>query len=445
MKTSYYVLLVMTLSALMAVMPWGSVYLSCIIAVTYVLYRPNTVLHPNNMIFAFYGLYVILSSTLNLLLHVIEWEYVLPWGQLIFWDKISKYTLFQAEFTFLVLYFSFHHFCSSKRAEDPGNPAKVRVLSVVLWALYGLTLGLTFLFIQVTAGLSVWLSDYSATYLSMREGHGLLNFIIIVFGNITVFLLGVKTYHSARKWPSVVAALVISVPLSLIGGVKSRFIFLLLVFLAPYFMRMSFSLKRVVIFSSSFFLLLYLGTLIRTEGFYASAPFFLEMLIGYFNSFQLHDEVILTRDPALLSTVSQIFVKPLQTLGFIRDMDANFDISVMLTKEFFPDQWYAEHATQQWPLDTELYLNYYGFYLSWLPLMLYAAGVSWLFRVAILRRNYRLVAIFMMEFFRIFSTMRGTLIPWEVFVYVVQYMLIYFCCRLAIQPIQGMSTQGERT
>lgn len=434
MKLPYYVLAVLVFNLLMASLPWGSVYLSLIIALTYVLYRPKTVLHPNNMIFAFYGMYIILSSTLNLVLHLIEWEYVLPWGQLIYWDRISKYTLFQAEFTFLVLFFAFHFFSAGKRDEQIGTAANVHIVSSVVWGLYALTLALSFLFIQVTAGLGQWLSDYSATYLSMREGHGLLNVITIVFGNITVFLLGVKTYHAEKKWWLVLAALLIMVPLSLIGGVKSRFIFLLLVFLSPYFMRMALSLKRVLSLGAAFFLLLYLGTLIRTEGFYASAPFFLEMLIGYFNSFQLHDSVVMTRDPDMLATVFQIFVKPMQTLGLVTDMDANFDISVMLTKEFFPDQWYAEHATQQWPLDTELYLNYYGFYLSWLPLVLYAAAVSWLFRAAILRRNYRLVAIYMMEFFRIFSTMRGTLIPWEVFIYIVQYLLIYFCCRLAVQP-----------
>ncbi|GAB3415036.1 hypothetical protein NX774_05800 [Massilia agilis] len=437
MKHALYLLALCALSALMAVMPWGSFYLSLILAMTYLCYRPNRVLHPNNMVFAFYGLYVILSSSLNLILELIDWEYVLPWGQLIFWDRLSKYTLFQAEFTFLVLYFAFHFFTMERQAK-PGNDTPVLHMEVdqrILAILYGCTVALAFTFIEVTAGLSAWVEEYSSTYLTMREGHGLLNEITITFGNLTVFLLGVQTFNAKRKTPSVIAALLLMVPLSFIGGVKSRFIFLLIMFLSPYFMRMRFNLKYLVIFTVSFFTLLYLGTLVRTEGFYATAPFFLEMMIGYFNAFQLHDGVVTTRDPALFTTLLQVFTKPLQILGFIHDPDANFDISVMLTKEFFPDQWYREHATQQWPLDTELYLNYYGFYLSWIPLIAYGYMVSTLYRAAVVRRNLRLMPIFIMEFIRIFSTMRGALIPWDTFFYVAQYIVIYLNCRLALKRV----------
>jgi hypothetical protein len=140
-----------------------------------------------------------------------------------------------------------------------------------------------------------------------------------------------------------------------------------------------------------------------------------------------------------------VFTKPLQTLGFIYDPDANFDISVMLTKEFFPSQWYQEHATQQWPLDTELYLNYYGIYLSWIPLMIYGYVISVLYRAAVLRRNLHLMPIFIMEFMRIFSTMRGTLIPWESFIYVVQYLIIYINCRLALRPDPQVDTAEDRS
>jgi hypothetical protein len=444
-KQSLYLIALCILNICMAVLSWGSVYLSLIMAMTYLTFRPNRVLHPNNMIFAFYGLYVILSSTLNLVLDVIRWDYVLPWGQLIFWDRLSLYTLFQAEFTFLVLYFTFHRFAVSSEASIEGAPDRFKVSAPIVAVLYAVTVALAFTFIQVTAGLQAWVSEYSATYLSMREGHGLLNVITIVFGNLTVFLLGVQTFYSKKKFVPIIAALLLMVPLSFIGGVKSRFIFLLIMFLSPYFMRMRFNLKYLMIFTVSFFTLLYLGTLIRTEGFYASGPFFLEMLIGYFNSFQLHDAVVTTRDPALFGTVFQVFTKPLQTLGFISDPDANFDISVMLTKEFFPSQWYQEHATQQWPLDTELYLNYYGIYLSWIPLMIYGYLISVLYRASVLRRNLHLMPIFIMEFMRIFSTMRGTLIPWESFIYVVQYLIIYINCRLALRPDSQVDTAVDRS
>jgi hypothetical protein len=431
MRFAYLVAMV-ALNGFMLMAPWGSAYLSLIIALTYLCFRPTRVFHPNNMLFAFYGLYVILSSSLTLILHLIDWEYVLPWGQQVFWETFSRYTLFQAEFTFLVLFFSFRHFCAGRAAAGDPHQDVVIIRPSLLAALYAFTYFLAIWFIEATAGLQAWITDYSATYLSMREGHGLLNVVTIAFGNITVFLLGLKAYYEKSKMRTVLLALLIALPLSFIAGVKSRFIFLLILFLSPWFMSLQFRLRHLVRFSLAFFALLYVGTLVRTEGFYASWPFFLEMLVGYFNSFQLHDYILTSRDPGFLQTVFQIFVKPMQILGWLNDPDADFDISVMLTKEFFPNQWYDEHATQQWPLDTELYLNYYGLWLSWLPLIGYAWFVALLYRHAVLLRNYTLVPVFVMEFQRIFSTMRGTLIPWEVFIYIGQYLVIYFFCRLAI-------------
>lgn len=440
-KMLMYVMVLLPLNFLIAVAPWGSAWLSLIIVWTYLMYRPSNVLHPNNMVFAFYGLYIVLSSTLNLVLYLIDWEYVLPWGQQVYWESMSLTLLFQAEFTFLVLFFGLHWFCKCPHEQFTFARENFYVKPAWLKGLAALAVVLVFLFMQSTAGLTAWITDYSFTYLTKREGHGLLNVIIIALGNVAVFLLGLETYINRRKWPMVLVALFVMMCLSYIGGVKSRFIFLLIVFLSPWFMTMKFKLNTVLGLGMSFFVLLYLGTLIRTEGFYSSTPYFIEMLVGYFNAFQLHDWIVTSRAPDFLQTVWQIFVKPLQIFGAISP-DASFDISVMLTKEYFPEQWELEHATQQWPLDTELYLNYYGVWLSWIPLLLYAALQGWLYRNAVLRCNLYLMPIFVMEFQRIFSTLRGTLIPWETPIYVMQYVLIYQLCRIAIK--QGVVSTSQK-
>ena len=67
------------------------------------------------------------------------------------------------------------------------------------------------------------------------------------------------------------------------------------------------------------------------------------MLIGYFNAFQLHDWVVTARDPGLFETVDKVIVKPLQILGFIAPTE-DFNISVMLTKEYFPEHWELRRA-----------------------------------------------------------------------------------------------------
>ena len=429
-----YLIVLVLLNILMASASWGSAWLSLIIVCTYLTFRPKRVLHPNNMVFAFYGLYVVLSSTLNLVLDLIDWNYVLPWGQQVFWDEMSKYLLFQVEFTFLVVFFGLHVFCGKGGSLPTLARGSYAVNQPLLKGLYVLVAVLVLLFMQSTAGIQAWITDYSFTYLTKREGHGALNLLIIALGNVAVFLLGLQAYQSQRKARVVTAALLLMMLLSFIGGVKSRFIFLLIVFMSPLFLNVTLRLKVLLSLVLAFFVLLYLGTLVRTEGFYATAPFFIEMLIGYFNAFQLHDWIVTSRDPALFQTVGQVLAKPMQLVGLVSaNADADFDISVMLTKEYFPEQWEDRHATQQWPLDTELYLNYYGPLFSWLPLLIYAGIIGWLYRASVLKKNLWMLPIFVMEFQRIFSTLRGTLLPWALPVFIIQYALIYAICKRAVK------------
>lgn len=422
------------LNILMYTEPWGSAYLSIIIILIYFAFRPREMFHPNNVLFAFYGLYIVLPSTLNLGLYLVDWEYVLPWGQQVFWNEISKYVLFQAEFTFLLLFFGFHHFSGKPRRQPNSFYIPIFIDKKAVYILSALNIVLVIWFLESTAGVTNWISDYSYTYLTKREGHGLLNIFTMTLGNALVFILGVWTQRTSDKKivPILIAVLVIGLQ-SYMNGFKGRLILLLLLYFAPWLMLIRLRLTTLVGVVCVFFGLLYSTTLVRTEGFYASAHYFLEMLIGYFNAYQLHDLVVTSRDPDIFQTVWQIFIKPMQVFGFI-GAGGDFDISVMLTKEYFPDQWDLSKSTQQWPLDTELYLNYYGFYLAWIPLLLYSFGISKLFLAAMRRKNIGLMPVYVLEFLRIFSALRGTLIPWEIFFMIVQYPAIYIIVRHCVRP-----------
>lgn len=429
-----YAMVLYLINPLIYTEDWGSAYLSLIIVITYFTYRPKELLHPNNMLIAFYGLYVVVSSTLNLILSWIDWDYVLPWGQQVYWNQISKYVLYQAEFTFLILFFSFRYFSRAKIRDINVQAAPIKIDRRAIYILSIVNVLLVVWFLESTAGIINWITDYSYTYLAKREGHGLMNIVNITLGNVLVFILGVWTQRSPRKLIPILLAIVAIGLQSYMNGFKGRFIFLLIMYFSPWLILMRINIKSLFLLSITFFALLYTATLVRTEGFYASGPFFLEMLIGYFNAHQLHELIVTSRDSGFLQTVWQIFVKPLQALGLLGP-DVDFDISVMLTKEFFPEHWYREKATQQWPLDTELYLNYFGFYLSWIPLLVYASFVGFLFRISVVRRNLWLMPVFILEFNRIFSALRGTLIPWEIFFIIVQYPVIYLVARRCIRPV----------
>lgn len=429
-----YAIVLCLLNPLIYTEDWGSTYLSLIILITYFTYLPKELLHPNNMLIAFYGLYIVVSSTLNLILSWIHWNYVLPWGQQVYWNQISKYVLYQAEFTFLILFFSFRYFSRAKNRDINVQATPIKIDRRAVYILSIMNVLLVVWFLESTAGITNWIMDYSYTYLAKREGHGLLNIVNITLGNVLVFILGLWTQRSPRKLIPILLAIVAIALQSYMNGFKGRLIFLLIMYFSPWLILMRINIKSLSLISITFFVLLYTATLVRTEGFYASGIFFMEMLIGYFNAHQLHELIVSSRDPGFLQTVWQIFVKPLQSFGLLGP-DVDFDISVMLTKEFFPEHWYREKATQQWPLDTELYLNYFGFYLSWIPLLIYASFVGFLFRISVLKRNLWLMPVFILEFNRIFSALRGTLIPWEIFFIIVQYPVIYLIARRCIRPV----------
>ena len=456
MARIYFVPALLILNIMMLFTSWPGLIVAAVIVLTYVAFTPDRVFHPANMLFAYYGLYVVVSCGLNFILWSIGWEYKLPWGQVVFWDSFSLYTIFQIEFTFLVLYLSLIQFSgrlSQAQATDRSmvvqkwNPTLLpTVKPVVVYATLAISILFVAWFIQATAGIDEWIFNYSATYLSKREGFGLLNVVTAAFGSAAMFLLGVLTYQAERKRELLLLAIISLIILAFPAGFKSRLIFLMIMYLTPWLLQIRFSLKWVWRMALVFVVLLYLATLVRTQGFYSSPAYFMEMLIGYFNSYQLHDWIVTSRPPEWFSTVHQLLIKPKQILG-IASIDDNFDISVMLTKEFFPEQWDREHATQQWPLETELYLNYYGIILSAVPLVAYGAFMGWLYRRSMLLLQLPWIPIYVLEFQRLFSTMRGTLIPWEFPIYILQYAVIYAICwaainrrpRLAARPLRYQS------
>lgn len=428
-------------------MQWGVIPLGLVIAGTFLFYKPNNLLHPNIAIFAFYFLWLILPAFLNLILALMEWNYVLPWGQLTFWHDLSAYTLLQIELTFLTLYLGCHFLGNPKPSATPNQvntPDGILTISLAsVVVLSSLTLLTALLFAHLAGGWDAWLNDYSYTYLMGRQGLGAFNFALIALGNLTVFLLGLRNFAHRGGLLGLLPALIVILPLGYVGGFKSRLMFLIFLFLFPYIIRI---VPRVRLLAAGFLIflaMLYLLTLVRTSGFYASPAAFLEMMAGYFNSYPLHDKVVTSRGPDFFQTTFQVFVKPMIYLGIIGP-DVDFDLSVMLTKEFFPDQWNLERGTQQWPIETDMYLNYFGVPFQFIPLLCYSALLSWLFRAAITRQNYFVMPIYALEFLRVFSTMRGALIPWDAPVILLQYIFLYYTTRLLVRPYSP-PTINDRT
>ena len=402
------------------------------IVLTYVFFKPKNIFHPNNIVFAFSFLYVVVPSSLQLLFQVFNIPYMLPWGRLYDWFSYELNTYYSVFFLYLVFYFSFYFF---NQEDLPPRKVTYVVNAKFLLTLFVFTIVTLYFYMVLTGGVFSWFTSYKQTFLLGRDGLGLLNFIMLFSVNLLVFLLGLyfhKKKGSVKFFIFLISFLLI-VFASLLQGFKSRIIILLIIFFFPYLLQMRPRLYNLFLLGTLFFVLLFIGNYIRSDGYYNSPFIFIEYMMTYFNVYELHNMVAIQSDPGFFNTVHHVLVRPLVALGLISST-TEYDISVMLTKEYFPSDWETMQATQQWPLITELYYNYYGFLLGWFPLVIYAFVLTVLYRKT-KSGNVALALIFILEFFRLFSVQRGVLIPWQMPIYLSFYVFIYFVVKKTVKVI----------
>lgn len=427
---------------------WGVLGLNLYIIVLFYLVRPPRILHPSTMIFAYYGLWVVVPSTLDFIFESIDWEWVLPVGRPFDWSSLSPTTLLQIQLSVTTLSVMTRLASRDPKAKSLSQNSGTALRSQIrhikpALPLVVLAFAIAVVFMQATGGFAAWIADYSTTFLTKRRGLGALNFILIGVGTLTCYVLGLK-FHLQRAWPVLAQAVACILVLGFVGGFKSRVIILALTFALPSLIDKKAEPLRLIRYLLAFFVILYALTLVRSNGYYSGFSRYLEMILGYFNSYPLHDLIVNSRDPELLSTSHFILTKPGQALGIVGP-DAEFEISVMLTKEYFPAQWYARSATQQWPIETEMYLNFLGPILQVFPLALYGMFLGKLYRHAILGSNPLLLPIYLLEFIRILTVLRGVLIPWQMPIFIIQYFGMYVALKWWISSTSRGSETTDST
>ena len=110
------------------------IIISTCILITYLLYKPNNFLHPNNLIFAFSSLYVVLPTFVYYYFEFYNIEYILPWGKLYEWDKFSKSTYFSMLFIFIVPFFSIKYF--TRKVENINNCIEFSKYKINIFSIY---------------------------------------------------------------------------------------------------------------------------------------------------------------------------------------------------------------------------------------------------------------------------------------------------------------------
>lgn len=402
-----------------------SYYFSLVFAVSiflvYAIMKPVHILNPANMVAAFSILFFSIPFIIDHLYSVFNIPYILPWGRLWDWQSLDSKTYGEALGIFFLLFILF---CVLNQDREEISLPAYHVQTSFLVLIVAITIFSVSLFIQKTGGMYSWLFNYKETYLLGRHGNGILNFFNIMMGSLSVFLLGLKYRESkgVQKFFVFMISISLILVVAYIQGLKSRLLVLFIIFWSCALFSTRFTWPKIIISGILFVVLMFFLTYVRSDGFYSNPRVFLEYTMTYFNVYPLHDLIVKNGELSWFSTTNQLLAKPAEILGFAQNTE--FDLNVMLTKEYFPNDWERMRATQQWPLITDMRFNYYGFWGSWLPLLIYVSFLVYLYKKA-KKGSAAFLFIFVLEFVRLFSVMRGTLIPWQVFVYIPMYLFSF--------------------
>lgn len=391
----------------------------------FIFLRPKYFFHPNNIVFLFYFLYYCVPAAIVGYYKFNGISSTLDWNALPDWYSMSMTTYTDAALLYFILYFSFHFLCKleSESLTLINNKKTVSVGFILFTGLFVFLLGLYY--ISVTGGLFLWVYDYKYTFLLGREGNGVIGFILVYSSYFLAYMLGLfflgrKIYLSLFFFVCIFSILIFS---AFLLGFKSRVFEYAILVSMPLLFKRRISFKVTLIVGGLFFVFLYIATVLRTGGAYDGLILFLEYSVYYFNVFPLHDLVVHDFDYSLFQTFHYSFVKIGGFFGLWSNED--FDISIFLTKIYYPEDWADARATQQWPIVSNLRVNYLGFVLGWIPLFFYVSIVSFLYR-RFFNGDLALGFIFGLEFLRIFTVLRGVILPWQWPVYFVFYILGYF-------------------
>lgn len=331
--------------------------------ITFIFCMPRRALSPLTMFYAYYGAWFVMAPLLA--------------------SKYRQGVLFIAEYqlSFAFVYTVFglgiisieagrifgekQEAIKTSVASDPNN------LKKWMLPLYLFSTLMIALIVAFSGGLEKWIADPGTAFLN-RGGTGVYVILSHFSSIILAAISGYYAYSTRKKWPILVFLLWLIIT-SPVHGSKLQISLLALLLFLPW-------LRNVKLWSiwsfclyGAFVLFFLLGMMFRGSSLYDVTYGFIHVL-SYFTA--LENLALSIRDfsPGFLTTFFLPFVKFLTPFG-LENPKMYFDMNHMLTDHYYPDRW-AIRATEQWPVETDLYLNF--FFFGGLPLV-----AAYLFLVAL--------------------------------------------------------------
>lgn len=359
-----------------------------------ILYFPRYLLSPASVIFAYYGL----------------WFLIAPFFASSYsWDRID---LFEYQISYMLIMVTFFTciiaVSSGMNAHFKTNICidfknmKLSNARLILILLYIFCTLMLLLIVVNSGGINHWIANAGDAFLN-RGGTG----VYVVLSHYSGFLLAIISgyiSYTRKKYGYVFLFIIWLAITSPIHGSKFQIGLFLIMALVPWlFFTRAFSF-RTVIFSMALSFLFVYGMILRTEG-----DINFDRVVSYLNYFStLHNLALLVKDFDLsfMETWFLPFNKFLTPFGLTSNVQY-YDMNHYLTDMYYPKAWEIR-ATEQWPVEADLYLNFY-FFLGLPVLFFYFYTIGFFYKVAISSRSLGFVVFSTLLSVYIVSHLRGNL------------------------------------
>jgi hypothetical protein len=314
---------------------------------TFVVVPPQRAISPLTMFYAYYGVWFVLTPMFAEIYQgavLTQPEYIL---------SISlAYTVFGLG---VIAIETARHFASRREpvALDP-NATSLRVIKAWVLVLYLFATAMVAMIVNSSGGLERWITNPGDAFLN-REGSGVY-VILSHFSSLALAALsGYWAFRSRRRLP-LIAFLVWVLVTSPVHGSKGQIALLVVLSLLPWLKNMKLFSVRSYTLYVAFLGIFFLGVYFRNITWIDTSNV-IPYVLNYFTA--LENLALSVRDfePQFMLTFFLPFVKFLTPFG-LKDQTMYFDMNHMLTDYYFPHAWEIR-ATEQWPVETDLYLNFY--------------------------------------------------------------------------------------
>ena len=296
-------------------------------------------------------------------------------------------------------------------------------LKAITGLLYVTSTFLVVMIVLASGGFARWIEAPGDAFLN-REGSG----VYVVLSHFITFclsaLVGYRSYTSRRRLPlfMFIAWLAVTSP---VHGSKALISLFLILSLTPWLRNLKVAGLSSVVFVATLVFIFFFGLYLRNIS-WITVDEAIPYALNYFTT--LRNLVMLIEDfkPDLLTTFFLPFNKFLTPFG-LTDPTLYFDMNHMLTDKYFPTAWEIR-ATEQWPVEADLYLNFY--FVFGLPLVfLYTYIVGRIYGQAKATNNLGSWIVAMLLSISIVSHLRGSLINHLDFYLYPMFIVIYALLR----------------